>query len=230
MSFLQPALDYGSQGFLAAVNFAIERDDELHDAMRGLAGKTLAFRLDIPGVFNGLSFYGRFAADGLLEDLLAEPGPRPESSFTAQPSLSHRSVPVADVSLWLSSDFFSSTMSQTLQALRPTQDAPGSNDLGIGGTAAMGPSALRGIRIEGDAALAQRLVPLLDVLRSRVTPLQLAISSSPLARMAQKAVHYLVYDAGVLVTKPELADHAKSVRSLRERIDRLEKRVNLSSR
>jgi hypothetical protein len=40
-------------------------------------------------------------------------------------------------------------------------------------------------------------------------------------------VHYAVYDAGILVTRPEVIAHAQALRALRERIDRLEKRLLL---
>ena len=86
MSLLDPLVAYGSQGILAAINFSIERDDDLHAAMRGLAGKTLAFRFDLPGVLDGLSFYGSFAKDGLLEEVRAEPGTRASSASHPVPA------------------------------------------------------------------------------------------------------------------------------------------------
>lgn len=242
MSLLDPLVAYGSQGILAAINFSIERDDDLHAAMRGLSGKTLAFRLDMPGVLDGLSFYGSFAEDGLLEEVRAEPGAR-VSSPSSSSSVSPRSEAIApqagkseqgqpraarpDVTLWITGAFFSNMAGQATASLWPqkkTKDAaPAAGPFGA--AAPSGPAALQGVRIEGDAALAQRLMPLLEVMRARLSPFQLAISRFPLVGAAQRAAHYAVYDAGILVRREELAAHAQSLRALRERIDRLEKRI-----
>ena len=244
MSLLDPLVAYGSQGILAAINFSIERDDDLHAAMRGLAGKTLAFRLDIPGTLDGLSFYGSFAEDGLLEAVRAEPGARTSSAshtVTASPAApeaatppvggsaqAHTQTPRPDVTLWLTGAFFSNMVGQATAGLWP-QSKTKETDATVGrpGAAAApsGPAALQGVRIEGDAALAQRLMPLLEVMRARLSPFQLAIAQFPLVGAAQRAAQYAIYDAGILVPREELAAHAQSLRALRERIDRLEKRI-----
>ena len=237
MSLLDPLVAYGSQGILAAINFSIERDDDLHAAMRGLAGKTLAFRLDMPGALDGLSFYGSFAEDGLLEAVRAEPGARmtsashsvsvpPAPEAAASPSGGSAQVqppaPRPDVTLWLTGAFFSNMAGQATASLWP-QEAKTNKTASA--TPSSGPAALQGVRIEGDAALAQRLMPLLEVMRARLSPFQLAIARFPLVGAAQRAAQYAVYDAGILVRREELAAHAQSLRALRERIDRLEKRV-----
>jgi ubiquinone biosynthesis protein UbiJ len=222
MSLLDPLVAYGAQGVLAAINFSIERDDDLHAAMRGLAGKTLAFRLDMPGVLDGLSFYGSFAQDGLLEAVRAEPGPAAPSQAT--PS---QTVP-PDVTLWLTGAFFSNMAGQATASLWPQANTK-ETDRAAGRLGAAsspsGPAALQGVRIEGDAALAQRLMPLLEVMRDRLSPFQLAIARFPLVGAAQRAAQYVVYDAGILLRREELTAHAQALRALRERIDRLEKRV-----
>jgi len=249
MSLLDPLVAYGSQGILAAINFSIERDDDLHAAMRGLAGKTLAFRLDMSGALDGLSFYGSFAEDGLLEAVRAEPGARmssashaasvPTAAATASTSPVGGSAHVEaqalrpDVTLWLTGAFFSNMVGQATASLWPQESKTEETAAGSGrlSTAAppSGPAALHGVRIEGDAALAQRLMPLLEVMRARLSPFQLAIARFPLLSAAQRAAQYAVYDTGILVRREELAAHAQSLRALRERIDRLEKRVRPAS-
>ena len=245
MSLLDPLVAYGSQGILAAINFSIERDDDLHAAMRGLAGKTLAFRLDLPGALDGLSFYGSFAKDGLLEEVRAEPGMRassPARSVSEPPGVPEAAPPPTggsaqeqpqaphpDVTLWLTAAFFSNMAGQATSSLWPkkakTAETAFAPDRFPTAAAPSGPAALHGVRIEGDAALAQRLMPLLEVMRARLSPFQLAIARFPLLGAAQRAAQYAVYEAGILVRREELAVHAQSLRALRERIDRLEKRV-----
>ncbi len=238
MAFLDPLVSYSGQGVLAAINFSIERDDALHEAMRGLAGKTIAFRLDIPGVFDGLTCRGSFAKDGLLQDVFAQPGPRTpltKGSLSddqdsaegpmAESSSCSSSAPPADVTLWLTSGFFGHAARQAAASFWPSSEAtksgvaPESRPSGL--------TSMHGVRIEGDAALAQRLVPLLEVMADRVSPLQLLIARSPVAQIAQKAVNYAVYESGVLITKKDMAAHSQSLRALRERIDRFEKKLAL---
>ncbi|MFZ9734270.1 MAG: hypothetical protein ACO3B4_04390 [Burkholderiaceae bacterium] len=228
MAFLNPLFSYGAEGVLAAINFSIERDEELHLAMQGLAGKTIAFRLDMPGVFNGLTFIGSFAKDGLLHEVAAEPGPRQQATGSHAPrpvQNTQQSAASPDVTLWLSSAFFGHAARGAAASLWPLKKTGDSTEATA--SKPSGAARLQGIRIEGDAALAQNLVPLLEVLADRVSPLQLLIARSPVTRLAQKAVHYAVYDAGILVTRPEVTAHAQALRALRERIDRLEKRLLL---
>ena len=228
MALLNPLISYGAEGVLAAINFSIERDEELHRAMQGLAGKTIAFRLDMPGVFDGLTFIGSFAKDGLLHELAAEPGPRQQAAGSRAPPPAParpQSTASPDVTLWLTSAFFGHAAREAAASLWPLNKTGASAETTAGKPS--GPARLQGMRIEGDAALAQSLVPLLEVLADRVSPLQMLIAQSPVTRLAQKAVHYAVYDAGILVTRPEVTAHAQSLRALRERIDRLEKRLTL---
>ena len=239
MSLLDPLVAYGSQGALAAINFSIERDDDLHEAMRGLAGKTIGFRLDIPGALDGLAFYGSFARDGLLEGVRAEPGPRlrpsseseSRSDDAADQSPKSPNIPT-DVTLGLSPAFFSTIAGQATAGLWPRSTSSASDEgqtapRSGGSTRPTGPAALQGVRIEGDAAIAQRFMPLLEVMRARLSPFQLALARFPLVGLAQRAAHYAVYDAGILVRRAVLLAHSQAVRALRERLDRLEKRAKL---
>lgn len=227
MAGLHPLISYGAQGVLAAINFSIERDTALHQAMRGLSGKTLAFRLDLPGALDGLTFVAGFADDGLLHEMQAVPGPRSDRKEAVPQDPAAASAPQtkSDVTLCITSAFFANAAQQAFSRIIPTEEARG--DGRQHKPAGSGPAAMQGIRIEGDAALAQKLLPLVEVLAERVSPLQLLVARSPVAQLAQKAVHYAVYEAEVLVTRPELTAHAQSVRALRERIDRLEKRLAL---
>lgn len=228
MAGVHPLISYGAQGVLSAINFSIERDTALHHAMRGLAGKTLAFRLDLPGAFDGLTFVAGFAEDGLLHEMQALPGPRADhkNATPPEPAASVASQTKSDVTLCITSAFFANAAQQAIASFVPAKKDSRSDDQQYKPTGS-GPAAMQGIRIEGDAALAQKLLPLVEVLADRVSPLQLLVARSPVAQLAQKAVHYAVYDAEILVTRPELTAHAQSVRALRERIDRLEKRLGL---
>jgi ubiquinone biosynthesis protein UbiJ len=94
--------------------------------------------------------------------------------------------------------------------------------------ASTGPS-MKGLRIEGDAEVAQQLTPLIELMRSRLSPLGQAASQSWPAQMAQtaaqKAANYAIHEAGVLATRPMLHAQQRQIQALRDRVARFEKRL-----
>jgi ubiquinone biosynthesis protein UbiJ len=179
---------------LTGLNFAIERDEDLHQHLKSLAGRRVAVRFLVPGPWEGQTLEWAFAADGLLESM-------------ARARSAEGLAKVPDVTLGLTSAFFGSAITQVVSG-KPTAA-----------------SSFQGVRIEGDAAVAEQLGPLLAIFKERLDPVRLLIASSPAASMAKKAVDYAIHDAGWVVTREEFALHTKEVRGLRDAIDRLEKRI-----
>lgn len=180
---------------LTGLNFAIERDEALHEQLKGLAGRRVAVRFMVPGPWDGQTLEWVFAADGLLESVARA---RSAEGLAVAP----------DVTLGLTSEFFGSAITQVVSG-RPTPA-----------------SSFKGVRIEGDAAVAEQLGPLLAVFKERLDPVRLLIARSPAASMAKQAIDYAIHDAGWVLTREEFEPHTKAVRSLRDAIDRLEKRLD----
>ncbi len=190
-SFFQAASERGQVAAIQAINFAIERDVDLHDQLRGLAGRVIAMAFDLPGPLQGKTLRLTLAADGLLAE---------SSVPDVQP----------DVTLQITPDFFTGAVEQFFSPL-PS-----------------GPS-LKGVRIQGDAAVAEQLGPLIAVIRSRTSPVVDAITSHPAAFLAKRAVDYAIHDAKLVVTKTEFQSHVQDLRTLRDAIDRLEKKLQAAS-
>lgn len=125
-------------------------------------------------------------------------------------SLGASPAPEPDVRLTLTPTFFIASVEQLFS----------------GGGA--GPS-LKGLRIQGDLEVAQQLTPLIQLMRSRLSPLGQAASQSWPAQAAQnaaqKAAHFAIHEAGVLATKPMLQEQQQAIQALRDRIARFEKRL-----
>jgi ubiquinone biosynthesis protein UbiJ len=115
------------------------------------------------------------------------------------------SVPI-DVRLTLTPAFFVASLEQVLS--QPSA----------------GPS-MRGLRIEGDVEIAQRLTPLIALMRARISPLGQALQRSWPAQAAQKAAHYAIFETNVLVSRGRMDSHQQDLHALRDRIARLEKRL-----
>lgn len=94
--------------------------------------------------------------------------------------------------------------------------------------AGTGPS-LKGLRIEGDLEVAQQLTPLIQLMRTRLSPLGQAASQSwpvkAAQQAAQKAAHFAIHEAGVLATRPMLDEQQQALQALRDRLARFEKRL-----
>ncbi|NBV88503.1 MAG: hypothetical protein EBR88_03160, partial [Betaproteobacteria bacterium] len=85
--------------------------------------------------------------------------------------------------------------------------------------------SLKGLRIEGDAEVAQQLVPLIQLMRSRLSPFGQAASQSWPVQAAQRAAHFAVHETDVLATRPMVEAQQQALQALRDRIARFEKRL-----
>ena len=202
-----------------AINFAIERDQDLHDHLKPLAGKTIELVFDIQGPLQGRRIRLTLEADGLLH----EPTTGTSGSTTSQSmssvvadakatasSLSEEPS-AADVTLQIGSEFFVGALEQAVSG-------------GLGASAGPG---MKGIRIQGDAAVAEKLGPLIAVIRAKTSPVVDAVTSHPLAFMAKRLVDYAIHDAKLVVTKQDFQAHAQELRGLRDAADRLEKKIQI---
>lgn len=202
-----------------AINFAIERDQDLHDHLKPLAGKTIELVFDIQGPLQGRRIRLTLEADGLLH----EPTTGTSGSTTSQSmssvvadakatasSLSEEPS-AADVSLQIGSEFFVGALEQAVSGRLGASAGPG----------------MKGIRIQGDAAVAEKLGPLIAVIRAKTSPVVDAVTSHPLAFMAKRLVDYAIHDAKLVVTKQDFQAHAQELRGLRDAADRLEKKIQI---
>jgi ubiquinone biosynthesis protein UbiJ len=212
LTFYQAVTQRGQSAVVQAINFAIERDEDLHDHLKPLAGRTIELVFDLQGPLQGKRLCLHLEADGLLHEPLSAPQSTPASST---PSASAAGVaeppPAADVTLQIGSEFFVGALEQAVAG-------------GLGSGAAAGPG-MKGIRIQGDAAVAEKLGPLISVIRSKTAPVFDAATSHPLAFMAKRFVDYAIYDAKLVVTKQDFQAHTQDLRSLRDATDRLEKKI-----
>ena len=207
-----------------AINFAIERDQDLHDHLKPLAGKTIELVFDIQGPLQGRRIRLTLEADGLLHEpttgtsgsttpqsmssVVANANANANATATASP-LSEE--PAADVTLQIGSEFFVGALEQAVSG-------------GLGASAGPG---MKGIRIQGDAAVAEKLGPLIAVIRAKTSPVVDAVTSHPLAFMAKRLVDYAIHDAKLVVTKQDFQAHAQELRGLRDAADRLEKKIQM---
>jgi hypothetical protein len=197
---------YGRSSFMGWVNSTIEARPELHEACQPLAGRRLCFVVDPIGLdANRLQVFTAFEADGLLH------------SLSLDASLNHE----PEVTIHLGPGFFVEAASTSIAQFAasflpfgaPVQDAQ-----------ATGPS-LKGVRIEGDAALAQRLMPLIETLKSQQPDLPGFLSLfKPKAMQASQDPEAMPF-----VSKVELRQQASRLRTLREGIDRLDKRLKAAT-
>ena len=202
-----------------AINFAIERDQDLHDHLKPLAGKTIELVFDIQGPLQGRRIRLTLEADGLLHEpttgTSGSTTPQSMSSVVADAKATVSSLSeepsAADVTLQIGSEFFVGALEQAVSG-------------GLGASAGPG---MRGIRIQGDAAVAEKLGPLIAVIRAKTSPVVDAVTSHPLAFMAKRLVDYAIHDAKLVVTKQDFQAHAQELRGLRDAADRLEKKIQI---
>lgn len=169
---------------IAALNWAITRDEQLHLALKSLAGKRLRVMFPIGG-----SVDWEVEADGLLKEVGLQT--RYSAIRTAGVDGPAR---LLDVTLMMSADIS------------------------------------KGIRIEGDAMAAERLGPLVKLLKDRFSPWERFWTQSPAGRLAKQAADYAVHEAGVLVGRQQAEQHHQDLRQFRDALDRLEKRIDALSR
>jgi ubiquinone biosynthesis protein UbiJ len=215
LTFYQAVTQRGQSAVVQAINFAIERDEDLHDHLKPLAGKTIELVFDVQGPLQGRRLLLRIEADGLLHEPTVQSagsGEVVKSSQTAsQPDAQTSPAAEADVTLQVGSEFFVGAFEQVLSG-------------GLAGAAGPG---MKGIRIQGDAAVAEKLGPLIAVIRAKTSPVVDAVTSHPLAFMAKRLVNYAIHDAKLVVTKQDFQAHAQALRGLRDAADRLEKKIQI---
>jgi ubiquinone biosynthesis protein UbiJ len=88
----------------------------------------------------------------------------------------------------------------------------------------------RGPRIEGDAMVVERLAPLAKLMKDRLSPWEHFWNQSPAGQLARQAAEFAVHEAGVLVSRQQIAEHDQMLRNFRDALDRLEKRIDALSR
>ncbi|NBW01736.1 MAG: hypothetical protein EBR85_08580 [Betaproteobacteria bacterium] len=88
----------------------------------------------------------------------------------------------------------------------------------------------RGPRIEGDAMVAERLAPLVKLIKDRFSPWEHFWSQSPAGQLARQAAEFAVHEAEILVSRSQIHEHDQRLRGFREALDRLEKRIDALSR
>lgn len=197
---------YGRSSFMGWVNSVIEARPELYEACRPLAGRRLCFVVDPIGLdANRLQVFTAFEADGLLH------------SLSLDASLNHE----PEVTIHLGPGFFveaaSTGIAQFAASFLPF-GAP------VHDAQAAGPS-LKGVRIEGDASIAQRLMPLIETLKSQQPELPGFLSFfKPKTKGALQDPEAMPF-----VSKVELRQQASRLRTLREGIDRLDKRLKAAT-
>jgi ubiquinone biosynthesis protein UbiJ len=164
-----------SNNLIAALNWAIEKDEPLHRALKEVSGRRI--RVDLPVAT--ASFFWAIESDGLLADLgLGQ-------------SEDHRGP---DVVIYID------------------------------------PSASRGLRIEGDAAVAERLAPLADLLKQRLSPWEKFWNDSPFGILARQLADYAIYESALIISRPQADAHLQAVRQFRDAVDRFEKRLDQAQR
>ena len=212
LTFYQAVTQRGQSAVVQAINFAIERDEDLHDHLKPIAGKTIELVFDLQGPLQGKRVRLQIEADGLLHE------PSVKQPSAVAPAQSSQVPQVADeegeanVTLQIGSEFFVGALEQVVAG-------------GLG-SAAAGPG-MKGIRIQGDAAVAEKLGPLIAVIRSKTAPVFDAATSHPLAFVAKRFVDYAIHDAKLVVTKQDFQAHAQELRGLRDAADRLEKKIQI---
>jgi ubiquinone biosynthesis protein UbiJ len=78
--------------------------------------------------------------------------------------------------------------------------------------------------------VAERLGPLVKLMKDRFSPWELFWSQSPAGQMARQAAEFAVHEAGLLVSRQQIQEHDQRLRNFREALDRLEKRIDVLSR
>lgn len=168
---------------IAALNWAIAKDDDLHKALRGLAGKRMRIVFPIGG-----SVDWEIEADGLLKEigLIAARSNSPviEASDIKEPHV----------------------------------------------TIVIGSDITKSPRIEGDAMVAEKLGPLVQLMKERVSPWERFWNQSPAGILAKQVADYAIHEGQIVVSRRQADAHHQALREFRDAIDRLEKRIDALAR
>jgi ubiquinone biosynthesis protein UbiJ len=170
---------------IAVINWAIEKDEPFHRALKGLSGKRIRIVFPVGG-----SVDWSVERDGLLKEVDLK------SSRQTSASDASGATAVADPDV----------------------------------TIVVGTDLQRPVRIEGDAMVAERLGPLIGLIKERVSPWDRFWKNSPAGLIAKQVADYAIHESDFLVTRPQADAHHQEIRSFRDAIDRLEKRVDQLAR
>lgn len=97
-------------------------------------------------------------------------------------------------------------------------------------TIELGSDASRGVRIAGNAAVAEKLSPLSALIKERAAPLEQFLKASPAAVFARQLADYAIHESRWVLGREQAEAHHQSLRELRDAIDRLEKRIDQFAR
>lgn len=158
------------KNFINVLNWAIGRDDDLHKALKGLAGKRLRLVFPI-----GTSLDCEIEADGLLKEFSRGSTVEPHVTIIVQSDLT------------------------------------------------------KGLRIEGDAVVAERLSPLVKVIKDRVSPWERFWNNSMAGAIAKQVAQYAIHESDLIVSRQQAQAHHDALRQFRDALDRLEKRIDALS-
>ncbi len=158
------------KNFINVLNWAIGRDDDLHKALKGLAGKRLRLVFPI-----GTSLDCEIEADGLLKEFSRGSTIEPHVTIIVQSDLT------------------------------------------------------KGLRIEGDAVVAERLSPLVKVIKDRVSPWERFWNNSMAGAIAKQVAQYAIHESDLIVSRQQAQAHHDALRQFRDALDRLEKRIDALS-
>ena len=157
--------------FVSFLNFAISRDDDLHKALKGLAGKRLRLVFPVGG-----SLDCEIEVDGLLKEFSRNAHPEPHVTVIVQSDLT------------------------------------------------------KGPRIEGDAIVAERLSPLVKVIKERISPWERFWNNSMAGAIAKQVAEYAIHESDLMVSRQQAQAHHEALRQFRDALDRLEKRIEAIER
>lgn len=166
--------------FLSLLNWAISKDDALHKALSGLAGRRLRVTFPIGG-----SVDWEVEVDGLLREV----GLKTQFSSSST-SAGDQPDKTPDVTIKIQADIS------------------------------------KGVRIEGDAMVAEKLGPLAHLIKERLSPWERFWNQSMAAGIAKQVADYAVHEAGAVVSKSQSDAHHQALRQFRDALDRLEKRID----
>jgi ubiquinone biosynthesis protein UbiJ len=159
------------KNIINVLNFAIGRDDDLHKALKGLAGKRLRLVFPVGG-----SVDCEIEADGLLKEFSRNAHPEPHITIIVQSDIR------------------------------------------------------KGLRIEGDAVVAERLSPLVKVIKDRLSPWERFWNNSMAGAIAKQVAEYAVHESDLMVSRQQAQAHHDALRQFRDALDRLEKRIDALER
>jgi ubiquinone biosynthesis protein UbiJ len=159
------------QNLINVLNFAIGRDDDLHKALKGLAGKRLRVVFPVGG-----SVDCEIEADGLLKEFSRNAHPEPNVTIIVQSDIR------------------------------------------------------KGLRIEGDAVVAERLSPLVKVIKDRLSPWERFWNNSMAGAIAKQVAEYAINESDLMVSQQQAQAHHDALRQFRDALDRLEKRIDALER